>query len=216
MEYKVICPECKEERSVSKPMYDKVRYRQRTGKCWNCAHPKKKRMVQCPDCKGEREVSKMMYDHIRKGRCGARCWECGKNYKQAHHNTEEYKAGARERTINRMKDRGILLGCINYNPKAVDFIEEMFNSLPYPWKFQHAKNGGEFLYRGYYADGYCKEYNVWFEYDEPSHFDKDGNLKQKDRERMEEIIKYLGCSFWRWNEESQELHQYNPRLLHLN
>lgn len=64
---------------------------------------------------------------------------------------------------------------------------------------QHAMNGGEFYVKelGYWVDGYDKENNVVYEYDEKHHFDKNGNLKEKGMIRQQEIENLLNCKFIR-------------------
>jgi len=60
-------------------------------------------------------------------------------------------------------------------------------------------NGGEYYIKelGCWLDGYDKVNNVAYEYDEKYHFDKDGNLKEKDIKRQKEIEKILKCKFIR-------------------
>ncbi len=62
-------------------------------------------------------------------------------------------------------------------------------------------NGGEFHIKelGYWVDGYDKNNNIVYEYDEKSHF-VNGELKQKDVNRQEEIVNFLGCEFIRIEE----------------
>jgi len=50
---------------------------------------------------------------------------------------------------------------------------------------QHAENGGEFEVAGYYLDGYDKNLNIAFEYDEPGHYEDVINniLNKRDIER---------------------------------
>jgi hypothetical protein len=82
-----------------------------------------------------------------------------------------------------------------YNIDAISVIEEYGKKHGY--NFQHAENGGEFSFRGFFADAYDKEKNVWLEYDKKGHFDQNGKLKEKDIERQLEIEEHLGCKFIR-------------------
>ena len=77
------------------------------------------------------------------------------------------------------------------------------------YNFQHAMNGGEYHVKGmrYFLDGYDKEKNVVFEYDEKKHYTR-GNLKEKDIRRMNEIKNHLKCKFLRYNEKTKELKEY--------
>jgi hypothetical protein len=97
----------------------------------------------------------------------------------------------------------------NFNPQACIKIEEYGKNNGY--NFQHAMNGGEIIIIGYSLDGYDAEKNVVFEYDEngKNHFDKNGNLKEKDIKRMNEIISSLHCKFIRYNERKNTINEYN-------
>ena len=85
----------------------------------------------------------------------------------------------------------------NYNIEACKLIDEYGKENNY--NFQHAENGGEFFIKelGYWVDGYDKEKNVVIEIDEPFHYDKDGNLKERDLQRQKEIEDFLECKFIR-------------------
>jgi hypothetical protein len=63
---------------------------------------------------------------------------------------------------------------------------------------QHAMNGGEYYIKelGYWVDGYDKENNIVYEYDEKHHY-KNGELNQKDKIREKEISELLKCQFIR-------------------
>lgn len=67
------------------------------------------------------------------------------------------------------------------------------------FNFQHAENGGEFKVPGlgYWVDAYDSKKNVVLEIDERQHFDKFGNLIERDVKRQNEIISVLGCQFYR-------------------
>ena len=70
------------------------------------------------------------------------------------------------------------------------------------WNLQHAENGGEYEIDGYFLDGYDKELNIAFEYDEKRHYSDPVNniLSERDIERQTSIINKLGCKFYRYNE----------------
>jgi hypothetical protein len=146
-------------------------------------------VIPCPDCGDKRLIrDRRTRSNIRCGRNTARCRKC--------------------RTIawlSKMEIKDKVYNTIN--PRGTKFIQEMLNDWQYDWKFQCGDN--EFRWSNYYADAYCKEHNVWFEYDEPCHYDKDGKLRPKDELRMLKIILGLKCSFWRYNEATQELVRYN-------
>lgn len=82
--------------------------------------------------------------------------------------------------------------------KYMDKLNEANN-----WNLQHGMNGGEISIDGFFLDGYDKELNIVFEYDEPYHYiNVDENiLKEKDIYRMNCIHEKLNCRFFRYNEK---------------
>ena len=80
------------------------------------------------------------------------------------------------------------------------------------WSLQHAENRGEICVGGYFLDGYDKDLNIVFEYDEPKHYKDIQNniLKDKDIQRQQNIIEKLHCEFWRYNEAIDLLYKVNP------
>ena len=82
--------------------------------------------------------------------------------------------------------------------KYMDKLNETNN-----WNLQHGMNGGEISIDGFFLDGYDKELNIVFEYDEPFHYENvDENiLKEKDIFRMNYIYEKLNCRFFRYNEK---------------
>lgn len=97
----------------------------------------------------------------------------------------------------------------SYNPNACKFIDEL--NKQNNWNLQHAENGGEYQVGGYFVDGYDKELNIVFEYDEPRHYKNvnESILRDKDIQRQEYIIKKLNCEFWRYNEKKKLLYKVN-------
>ena len=70
------------------------------------------------------------------------------------------------------------------------------------WKgIYYKKSKKQFLieYLGYFVDYYEPNLNIVVEYDEPRHY-RHGVLIEKDVKRMNEIKRYLGCQFWRYDE----------------
>jgi len=85
----------------------------------------------------------------------------------------------------------------SFNSLACDIFNNiMINENVY---IQHAMNGGEYYIAelGYWLDGYDKDNNIVYEYDEKHHFDKYGNLLEKDIIRQNEIEIFLFCKFIR-------------------
>jgi len=85
----------------------------------------------------------------------------------------------------------------NFNPNACKVIDEYGKQNGY--NFQHAMNGGEFYIKalGYWVDGYDKDKNVVIDYYEKNHhhYNRDGDMKEKDIRRINEIKHHLGCQF---------------------
>lgn len=65
------------------------------------------------------------------------------------------------------------------------------------------KTVGEISCGPYYLDGYDKELNIAFEYDEPRHYSNvaKNQLKERDEIRMKFIKEKLNCRFFRYNEK---------------
>ena len=84
-----------------------------------------------------------------------------------------------------------------YNATACILIDQYSKENGY--NFKHAENGGEYYIKdlGYWVDGYDAEKNTVIEIDEPSHYESDGNLMDRDVRRQTEIIDHLGCEFIR-------------------
>jgi len=84
-----------------------------------------------------------------------------------------------------------------YNRDSIQIIEQY--GIENGYKFMHAENGGEYFVRelGYFLDAYDPIANVALEVDEEHHFDRNGNLLERDITRQKEIEKILGCEFIR-------------------
>ncbi|MCK9445521.1 hypothetical protein M0Q50_01340 [bacterium] len=81
----------------------------------------------------------------------------------------------------------------NFNKDACEIFD--YISLEKGIHIQHAMNGGEYYIKelGYWLDGYDKENNIVYEFDEKYHEYK----KEKDLIRQKEIEHYLNCEFIR-------------------
>lgn len=125
---------------------------------------------------------------------------------QGRKQSEEAKKKLRESTIAYLKLHKNFQGP-RYSEKACKFIDEL-NSR-FGFHLQHALNGGEFSINGYFVDGYDKELNLVFEYDEEAHYKdlKANLLKDKDLRRQNNIIQKLHCRFIRFNEKENILYE---------
>jgi len=91
----------------------------------------------------------------------------------------------------------------NFNPKACEFIDRLNNNMGFNLK--HALNGGEVWLNGFYPDGYDKDRNIIFEYDEKWH--NSSKLKEKDLKRQEKLINEIKPSkFIRYDENNNKLY----------
>lgn len=138
---------------------------------------------------------------------------CGFSNKGKKH-TDETKLKFRLNMIKRLSET-----CQNFHPPYnkngclfFDKIMEKTNTF-----IQHALNGGEFHIKelGYWVDGYDKENNIVYEWDEERHHYLDGNLTEKDIKRQKDIENFLNCKFIRLREK--EIHgkgkQYEDEFL---
>ena len=96
----------------------------------------------------------------------------------------------------------------NYSPLSCEYFDWLnkWNG----WNGRYATNGGEYFIKdlGYWVDYYEPKENVIVEWDEPRHYDRYGNLRQKDIVRMNEIKGLLRCTFFRYNGKTKELKKY--------
>jgi hypothetical protein len=110
--------------------------------------------------------------------------------------SDEWRRKLRISTINYIeKHHGQLKA--RYNPSGCRYFEKLMKETG--TFIQHAENGGEFHIKhlGYIVDGYDKENNIVYEYDEKRHFNYDGFLKERDVKRQKEIEDFLKCKFIR-------------------
>lgn len=98
---------------------------------------------------------------------------------------------------------------VRFSIEACSYIDKL--NADQNFNFQHALNGGEIKIGRYHVDGYDKNRNIVFEYDEPKHYkDVDKNiLSDYDIKRQNEIINKLHCSFMRYNSKLNLLYTIN-------
>ena len=92
----------------------------------------------------------------------------------------------------------------NYNTTACQYFNKIMEETNI--FIQHAENLGEYHIKeiGYWLDGYDKENNIVYEWDEKRHFDNKGNLKPHDIQREKEIINHLKCKFIRIKDQDMK------------
>lgn len=170
----------------------------------------------CSSCvrKGDRNISKRKDVREKLSRKGFKdisyvTSEWRKKFSESRIGKKNPNYGKKDSTETRMKKRLAAIKNIekhiknggqispSYNMNACKLIDEYGKINGY--NFQHAENGGEFHIKklGYWVDGYDKKNNIVIEVDEKHHFDINGNLRRKDIERQNEIIKLLSCKFIR-------------------
>ena len=197
VKYTRICPRCKDE-IIYSCYITCERQKRKNSVCGSCSQVHKKLIGpfkrNCPICNRE-----LIYNDKRtKDRAiknNRTCLSCSISRKnRLRHQREREKWGY------------ITVPCFNRN--ACKYFDEL--SKQNEWELQHAENGGEIHLNeiGYWLDAYDKNKNIVVEYDEPKHFTKNGKLKKKDIDRMNEICKHLKCEFWRYNEKKKTLTKY--------
>ncbi len=119
--------------------------------------------------------------------------------KSGEHNKDPEKR--RKQRIFMIERRKSLYGnnIVWYNKSACKIFNWL--NMNYDFNFQHALNGGEFHIKelGYFLDAYDEKRNIVIEFYERFHYNINGNLKQKELEREQEVIEHLNCKFIRIN-----------------
>lgn len=121
------------------------------------------------------------------------------------HHTEEQKRKLREIRLEQRAKHGMKIYSPNVSETACAYIDQLNESKG--WHLQHGLNGGEVRVDNYFLDGYDKELNIAFEYDEPAHYTEQGELRERDVFRMNHIHQKLGCRFFRYNEARKLLYE---------
>ena len=128
------------------------------------------------------------------------------NHRYGKKATEEHREKMRIAALNRIKKQGIMVA---FNPVACKFIEDFGKKNGY--KFQHALNGGEICLSGFPVDGYDKDKNIVFEYDEPHHCNN--KRKEKDKYKQQCIIEKIQPKMLiRYDEKNDRLYDVLTNL----
>ena len=194
-----ICPECKNELSYKTRQICISQYYKNTS-CKSCtqignrsfwygkkmSESTKKKMSEKRIGKRLSKITKQKLSDKKIG---------NKNPMYGNIPTEEYREKLRNGQLRRLEKQGI---SISYNPKACKFIDEL--NKKQGWNLQHALNGGEIKLCGYSLDGYDKDRNIIFEYDEKHHryekFIKKDKIRQKNLIEIIKPNKFLRYDEW--------------------
>jgi len=155
---------------------------------------------KCPSCNENIKSSSHGHAYNRvKNKC--MCYSCiAKNRKYSIECREKMRSSA----IKRIKLYG---NVASFNSIACKFIDEFGKKNGY--NFQHGMNGGEVWIDGFSLDGYDKEKNIVFEYDEPQH-EKSKN-KLNDLNRVENLLKNKHIkSIIRYSEKFNKIYKSYP------
>lgn len=190
------CPEVR-KRFANKP--ETIKNRDYKAIYRNLPEEVKRRMKTIPNTK---EV------HAKAGKTLSERYKSGSliPYFKGKHHTQETKDKIRIATVKYFEEVK-KTGGAKFSKNACAYIDQLNESKG--WHLQHALNGGEVIVGGYYLDGYDKELNIAFEYDEPKHYiDYENNLlKERDLIRMKFIHDKLDCRFFRYNEKTSSLYE---------
>jgi len=153
----------------------------------------------CPNC-GKLQIYKNLKSFKEATSSNRKCIKCAT--KEAC-NKDYIRTQRRERRLGQHTPQ--------FNFDACTYFESL--NKQNDWNLQHALNGGEIRIIGYSLDAYDKERNIVVEYDEPTHYNNIGQLKQKDVLRQQRIITHLGCRFFRYNERTKELYEVKTSMM---
>jgi hypothetical protein len=154
---------------------------------------------KCPSCRIPTKCS--TYDNAYR-RINVVCHKCGISKNVGRKCSTETRNKQKIAAIKRLK-KYPLYNRPNFNPNACEFIDQL--NILFGFNLQHALNGGEVWINGFYPDGYDKEKNVVFEYDEKWH--KNPKTLIEDGNRQKEIINQLHPTlFLRYDEKNCRLY----------
>lgn len=110
--------------------------------------------------------------------------------------TEDIREKHRINKINRMIADGTLIWP-NYNRKACLIFDKLEKDMG--WNGLYATKGKEKRIGRFWVDYYEPSKNIVIEYDEPYHYNKNGELRENDKKRQGWIEQRTGCKFFRIN-----------------
>lgn len=113
---------------------------------------------------------------------------------------EVFKQKCRENKLKQINKCGSQR---TFNFNACEFMDKLNKRIGI--NLRHGLNGGEYQVIGYSLDGYDKEKNIIFEYDEPKHHIL--SVKNRDIERQNRLISHLNLTkFLRYDEKKNILY----------
>ena len=192
------CPEVR-KRFANKP--ETIKNRNYKEMYQNLSDEVKLRMKTIPNTKEvHKKAGKTLHERYKTGLIIP-------HFKGKHH-TQETKDKIRISTVKYLEEVK-RTGGAKFSKRACLFIDKLNESKG--WHLQHALNGGEIIVGGYYLDGYDKELNIAFEYNESKHYiDCENNiLREKDIIRMNFIHNKLNCRFFIYNEKKDYFYEVN-------
>lgn len=108
---------------------------------------------------------------------------------------------SRNLVINRILKYGIPIGVNKKSCEFFNFLNQKMN-----WNGKHAFNNDtkmEHKELGYLIDYYEPNLNIIVEWDEERHYYKNGELKDKDIKRQNNLKNHLNCQFYRIREKTK-------------
>ena len=195
------CPKCS-KLLIYSSRRNFIRATKKNGNCFDCnlyGHTFNNGRIISNDIKKKMSASKI--GKVRDEKTKLKISNSKKGKPITHIISGETREKMRINRLNQIKS----LGNTNrmYNPKACQFIDKLNQEKG--WNLQHALNGGEIMISGYSLDGYDKERNIIFEYDEPNHHYH--SYKHKDLIRQKRLIKKMTpFMFLRYDEKFDNLY----------
>jgi hypothetical protein len=195
------CPMCDDELLYSTKV-EKNRAKKSNSVCLSCSHIGKKHKDET-----KKKMSLKLLGN--KYTLGYKHTEITKEKLRKKTISDETKEKLRKRRWEQIEKLGVKNA--NFNPKACEFIDNLNKERG--WNLQHALNGGEVKISWYSVDGYDKERNIVFEYDERSH--NSFRYKQKDLVRQKRIVEKVNPSlFIRYDEDTNTLYEVKKDNCH--
>ena len=214
-----ICNYCRQKFETKAKMYEHIHIEHaneyKANKIWECQYchqiisSRTKLYEHYKECK---EKAKLPHDSLGRIISDISRKHSGETLRKKYasgeliHKSQPCSPEMRAKLAKQMQERRDIVNFqCNYNENACKFIDEL--NIKNNWRLQHAMNGGEIHVGPYSLDGYDKNLNIAFEYDENryKHTSIKGQLRDKCRQAY--IIEKLNCEFWRYSEKDNLLYK---------